>query len=156
MGVLTGLDRVPAGEARPLARAPERLEILFGYREGELGFERGPHCGLDKSWKELVPLLSSTGFDHAARELDSYREIPDFDGGGWARYLNREDVREVSAALDAVDLAQVRAKRDVARGWDGPLGDSGLFEYAVSYLEETIAFFRAAAEAGDAIFLHSA
>lgn len=156
MGVLTGLDRVPAAEARALARDPDRLKVLFGYEAGDLGFTKGPHLGLDKAWDELGPLLSSTGFEKARNELGMYRPTRGFDDYGWARYVTATDVRKVAAALGKVDLARVRANRAEARGYEGLLEESGLFDYAVGVLEETIVFFRGAAEAGDAVFLLSA
>jgi hypothetical protein len=159
MGVLTGFHRVKAETIKMLEANPELMDWLFGYsadaHAGEkLGFGNGsvpPYLNIDKSWDEILIILSGTDQRDAYRALD----IPlweDYDGCEEIRLFPPDSVRSGLEILETLNAEWLRreAMRRELRTYDGDPIEQ-LLDDALEHLERLKAFWRETAERGEAI-----
>lgn len=153
---------------------PAQLGALFADASGITAFLDADHpddarLDIDKSWHAIHFLLNGTAWEGAGPFADVVlggQEIGDEDVGyGPARGLTPDEVQRIAAALATVSEEELWSRFDPAKlaeaeiypkGWDAydPSEDESSKAYLLGYYAELRAFFRRAAEAGDALVVY--
>jgi hypothetical protein len=127
-------------------------------------FDSDNYLNIDKSWEELHYLLTGSAYEGepplsyvvlGGKELGSAdeNEYP----YGQPRYITPEQVQEANQALQELDMDKLRRRYNAAPGQDEAYvelsgdDDDELPEDILYFLNEITAFFKKAAESGEAI-----
>jgi hypothetical protein len=161
MSMIGNYRRISQAKLERLLAHPDELSSLL-YPEGHDGGE--PHLDIDKTWHIIHFLLNGQPWDGEwplGALVMGGTEISDEDVGyGPARYLTPAEVREVSAAVNALpadallsrfDSDAVRKAEIYPEGWSGSAEDR---DYIGGYYTQLQAFFGAAAEAGEVMVIY--
>ncbi|TYC19202.1 DUF1877 family protein [Micromonospora sp. MP36] len=156
--------RLSADELRAVLDDPTMVDLLlYGDLDDDDAEMPEPELDLNKSWHALHYLLTGTAWeigDGAGAAILGGEEIGEDGGYGPARLLDAETVREISTALDTLDVDTLRARYDVKAMmaadiypglWDRGAGDFDT-EFAPAFAD-LCRFYRAAAAHGQAVLL---
>jgi hypothetical protein len=157
MGVLTGFHRLSPEAIRTLTARPELLDwvvgrtddpadgTLLGYLDGA-----GPTwTGIDKSWDDILRVLSGTDEETALAvlDIDCAEEFEDE-----VRLYTESDVKLADAVFQEMRTDQIRElalERELTTYNGDPIAHE--IDYVIGHLETIIDFWHEAAQAGDAI-----
>ena len=137
--------------------------LLYGDLDDDQDEMPDPELDLDKSWHALHYLLTGTAWDvgeGAGAAILGGDAIGEDNGYGPARLLSSDNVRVVAAALDAVDVDNLRnrfvpaamAAADIYPAiWDQT--DVDFDTYLAPYFLQLRSFYGVAAANGEAVLL---
>jgi hypothetical protein len=122
----------------------------------------GQRASLDKAWHGLHYLLSGSVESTPAllgQAVLGGTEIGPDSGYGPARYLEPSQVREIAAALAAVDRDELSARfdpsaLDAANVYPGHWHEAGNRDWLLEALDDLAAFYKSVAEHSNAILLY--
>ncbi|HWI53117.1 MAG TPA: YfbM family protein [Symbiobacteriaceae bacterium] len=165
MGMIGAYKRLSAEQLQELLASPETITDLLYPDDDEDDIAEDPSMiDIDKAWHGLHFLLNGdpwSGEGPLFSVVLGGTEIGEDLGYGPARYLTPEEVKETAAALDNVTDVELRAKYDPAafaaadiypQIWGGDAAEA--LEYIMQSLTTVRAFFREAAEHGEAVLLY--
>lgn len=157
MGMAGCYAAVDAATLALLKADPDSIPEFLFPDDGE--GEPANYCDLDKAWHGIHYLLTGQadgGPEPLSLAVHGGEEVGEDVGYGPARFLTPAQVRTVSAALDRITEANLRARfdpraMDAAEIYPAIWGRDG--QEALDYLVENylpwVAFYRAAAQRGD-------
>lgn len=148
--------------ARLRASADSIVDYLYPEDEDDLPPER--RLDVDKAWHAIHFLLNGSPWEGELPRFNAVlggEPIGDDDlGYGPVRFLTADEVRDVADALEdapvfvlleSFDHEAMNGAEIYPEGWKG---DEEEREYLASHYAELVAFFKAAAQAGDAMLLY--
>jgi hypothetical protein len=129
--------------------------------EGVAAGELGERVSLDKAWHGLHYLLSGS-VEPTPEPLGQVvlggTEIGGDHGYGPARYLEPAQVREIAAALAAIDRGEMSSRfdpkaMDAAGVYPGQWHEEGNLDWLLEALDDLTAFYESVAARGNAVLL---
>lgn len=155
MGVLTAVYRVPQRVADRIIGEPDLVDVLQypdEHEPAELDLsDSPPSVGVDKAWEEIISVLRGTGHSMASDALVNGEDVEP-ESGAEVRVISATAVRAAAPAFASIDtngLVAMALEREVTDD-ERPL-DMRAARYVVRHLEKVIGFWKAAADAGEAI-----
>ena len=160
-----GIGRKPGLIGRLLGKKPEPLPDAPP--EIEMSDGEGEELYLDKSWGGIHYLLTGTAWEGEPPLnflVSGGQPVGDVDVGfGPAHALKSSEVKEVSAALSAIDVADLKARFDpeammAAEVYPEIWEDDGdeAFDYCAEYFNDLKQFLDKASRAGHGVMVHLA
>lgn len=173
MGIEASYRRVSPEEFQQLLQDPERLDAFYGHEtennDALFAFYRnleaqGLYLEIGKDWQALHYLLTGKVEDSVTTVPPPLGNVvvggtPTWDAAyGKARYLTPDEVRDVAAALTAIDEDDLREQFDVAAFLEEdiyPFGswDEDCVDELLEVFEQVRDFFAQAARSGDVVLL---
>jgi hypothetical protein len=169
MEMLCTLRSATEAQRKALLEAPDKLEEFLDDEE-DFGDEEGAtflELDIGEAWHGLQYLLTGTAWegkaplDFLVRGGEDVGDIPSDEGT--ARVFTPDEVKKLSAALNAVSADTLRKRfdpdelqgQDIYPGtWDEPTDDVDPLEELLSYFAELKKFVAAVAKRGHALLVH--
>ncbi|MCI4066073.1 YfbM family protein [Micromonospora sp. R77] len=160
--VLIGRRLSPEELTAVLADPTAVDRLLYGDLDDDEAEMPEPELDLDKSWHGIHYLLTGTGWqvsEGAGTAILGGVEIGPDGGYGPPRLLDRDTVRAVAAALDALDVETLRARFDpgamAAADIYPDIWTNGIDEidYLMSHFDHLRRFYHAAAVNSQAVLV---
>jgi hypothetical protein len=161
MGVLTRIHRLSPDALEKIRLDTSLIDCLRHPEQRsprELGYDSlPPWLSLDKSWDDLLRLLSGCGYAQASRALQEVFTLRYRSSDVWVRCAAAPQVQETARLLREVRREGLgeRAVQLSVRDDNGRVLQGTALAYVLGHLGGLIEFMDEAASAGEAVLLYS-